>query len=348
MFNSQFRLIPNLSIITTLGLPLMLVVSAGAQSALPAKKVTTTEVSEGAEVIPATSYNGQPIYQFNVLGTPTKSSDRDSLTFKVPTDDKALADDRMANPVENQKNDAPFKTYIGYPKQRLTVGYAPVSYSGKFTYTGSGTGQGTDFSFTSSSVTGLNLGYQFLPTPTTYIEAESNYLSASTNDGSPNPFTVNKSTANVFNLFVRGNYCFVGDNFFSRLCPGAEIGMDSYPLLGFIDNSTMEMQQATELSYGVNLLFSGPLVKSVIGKTRIGYLMGSGVGQSGLTSKKNSAYYVAPQIEWPAMGGYINIGFNYLSRNSSVEGKKGVNTEKWDTTLSSFTMLAGFTLEFAN
>lgn len=286
--------------------------------------------------------NNQPTYKFNTLGIGSKTSDRDQIKFKIPTDEKSMADDRMANPMETQKFDTPFKAYIGYPKQHVNLNLSPTNYGGKFASTYG------EFNFSSQSPTALELNYKFLASPVIFFEGNLNYYTASTKAGNPGSLTVKSSTTSVYTLFAKANYCFIGEsNFFAKICPGAEIGMDKYPLLGFTDGTTLAMTTASNISYGLNLFAQYPLIGSSLLQARIGYIMGSGVGQSGeLTHKKDTSYYFNGQIEWSMMNGLMNTGFNYRARTSTVEGKIGANTDRWDNSIGMLAFNVGYTWLF--
>lgn len=313
-----------------------------APEAAPAQPAADTAVTE------TKSYNGQPVLQFNTLGSPGTTSGRDTLQFKVPTDDKAIADDKMANPVVNIKNDDAFKTYIGYPKHQFSVNYTPGSYGGKFSYTSTTSGQKTEFNFSSTSTIATELIYRFVSTPSVVFEGNFNYFTAGTKAGTPGAATtVLDSTTNAMSLFVRGNYCYIGTNFFARLCPGVEFGTEQYPLVGYKNGTQLEMQKASELSYGINVLAQYPIVKTTVIKARLGYLMGTGSGGSGeLTSKKNNALYLNTDIEWPMGSNYMNIGFYYLNRTSTVEGNVGNFKDKWDSNIGQLALRLGYTWDF--
>jgi hypothetical protein len=312
--------------------------------ALPKKVASAAEDSSSSSVTEAKAYNGQPMMQFNTLGNVSNSSDRDSIKFKVPGDGSP-SNDKMANPMESQTTETAFKTYVGYPKQQIDLSYAPVSYGGKFSYSG------YDFNFSSTDMLGLNLNYKMILTPAVFFEVDGTYFSAKSKSGRAAPYTFQETTTAVFNVMFRGNYCWIGDNFFSKLCPGIDLGMDSYPVLGFDGNSTVTLQKASELVYGVSLYAQRPLIYSTNISARLGYTMGSGSGQSGaLTSKKNNLVYLDSKIEWPvAMNRLINFGVYYSQRTASIEGKvSSTLSDKWDTNAAQLGVKVGYTWELVD
>jgi hypothetical protein len=305
--------------------------------------ITNDNSNMGTAVTEPRAFNGQPVLQFNTMGTPSNTSDRSTLQFKVPTDEKSLADDKMANPMESQKFETPFKAYVGYPKQQLNVNLSPTNYGGIFKNNTVG-----EFNFASQSPTALDLNYRFISTPILFFEGNLNYFTASTKAGNPGGYTVNASSQSVYTFFARANYCFIsGSNFFAKLCPGGELGMDKYPLLGFVNGTTLEMTTASNISYGLNLFAQYPIVGNTLLQARLGYVMGTGSGQSGeLTHKKDNSLYLNSNIEWPMMTGLMNVGFNYRTRTSTVEGKRGAFDDKWDTTTGLLAFNIGYTWQF--
>lgn len=284
----------------------------------------------------------QPVLQFNTLSTPASTSDRETFKFKTPGDGSPTSD-VMANPVENQKNEAVFKTYLGYPKHFVNLTYAPVSYGAKYSYSGA------EYNFSSTDVQGLEVSYSLQATPSVFFEVEGNTYTAKSKSGSASPYNVSESKATLFSIMFRGNYCWVGSNFYARICPGAELGTDTYPSLGFKAISTLEMQTASEMMYGANVYAQYPLIYSTNISARLGYVMGSGTGQSGsLTSKKNQLTYLDSKLEWPVGGAghLMNLGVYYGMRSATVEGKvSSTITDKWDTNSGLLIFKVGYSWE---
>lgn len=311
------------------------------------EKTSKTDVAPSASNNESSVYvqkasNGQPILQFNTSGESKSATDHEGIKFKIPGEGSA-SDDKMANPIENQKNDAVFKTYIGYPKHQLNLSYAPVSYGAKFSY------RGSDFNYSSMDLTGLGVTYTALVTPSVYFDVAASYFSVKSKSGLAGSYTVTDSTSSVLQFNLRGNYCWIGDNFYARLCPGLEIGQDAYPLLAFNSAGRIEMQTANEMTYGVNVFAQYPLLRSSNIGARLGYVMGSGSGQSGgLSSKKNSLIYLDSKVEWPVSpGSLMNVGLYYGLRSSTIEGKtSAVNTDKWDNEIGHLALKIGYTWEF--
>ena len=290
--------------------------------------------------------DGQPVMQFNTDrgASAAPESSQGAFKFKTPGDNSAVpTSDKTANPIDTANGGAAFKTYVGYPKQFLNLNYAPSSFGGKYSY------QGFDYNYSSTDVTGLNLNYKLITTPNFFFEVDASYITAKAKAGSAGN-SINDSSANTVPLMFRGNYCWIGDNFFSKFCPGLELGLDSYPVLGFTGNTTLELQKASEFVYGVNIYGQAPLIRSTTINGRLGYINGSGSGQSGnLTSKKNNLIYLDAKIEWPvAQKRYMNVGLLYSSRTATIGGKvSSALTDQWDTKATLLMLKLGYTWEFS-
>lgn len=286
---------------------------------------------------------GAPLLKFNTSGSPGRQTDK-PLIFKVPTTEAELADTSNVDPVSSTDNQQAFKTYVGYPKQQVQLSYQPVSYGGKFTY------NGTDFNYSNTSYTGVGLSYNFLMTPRFNLQAEMNTFEAATSSGRPGALTVGESKATVLTAFVRGNYCYIGSNFYAKLCPGFELGRDEYATLGFATATRIELKTASELAYGLNLQGSYPLVRDVVLQGTLGYVMGSGSGASGeLTPKTNTTTYLRSSVNYPLREGRaLNLGFEYRLKKVNTEGKVGNTTDKWNSDIGQFTLGAGYVWEFSS
>jgi hypothetical protein len=286
---------------------------------------------------------GAPLLQFNTSGSPGPQTNK-PLIFKVPTTEEELADRSNVDPVSSTDNQQAFKTYVGYPKQQLQLSYLPVSYGGKFSY------GGTDFNYSTLSYTGLGLSYNFLMTPRFNLQAEMNTFEAATSSGRPGLIVVNESKATVLTTFVRGNYCYIGSNFYARLCPGFELGRDEYSTLAFVSSSQLELKTASELAYGINLQGSYPLVRDVVLQGTLGYVLGSGSGASGeLTPKESTTTYLRSNINYPLREGRaLSLGFEYRMKKTVTEGKKGTTVDKWESDIGQISAGVGYVWEFSS
>lgn len=292
---------------------------------------------------PITSFandNNTTPLRFNTEGVPLKQGDN-NFTFKVPSESSSSTD-QTADPIENTPNDSVFKTYLDFPKHQLALRWNLSTFAGKFSY------QGTDFNFVSNSLAGAQLAYKFIVDPELFFDADYTFYSASTKSGTANSFNVKDSTKSVSQLSLRGNYCWIGKNAFSKTCPGFEIYSDQYPVLGFANNTTLEMQSASDLMLGLNVHAQVPLIRSLMLNGRLGYLAGTGSGQSGaLTSKKNTVIYLDSKLDWPlSPTRTLDFGLRYENRSSSIEGQVSPSIkDKWDTTAGNIQYRVGYIWE---
>ncbi len=338
---------------------LLFILSANVHAQMPVKtkeskqtnvqsNTTDTPVASPTTVVPQPSYGGQPVLQFNTLGKPASSDDRNALKFKTVTDEKAgttsPSTDAMANPVENIKNDAPYSIAVGYPRWEVAVALNPSSNGFKQDNNTLGT-----LNYTSTSPMGLDLSAKLIPNPEVYYQVSYNYQTVGVNDAVLAAlFTIKESKAVIDSFLVGGGYCFIFNNFYNKLCPGFELGIDSYPSLDFTDNTNIQIAKIRDMVAGINLNWQYPVIYNVKFQSKLGYLSGLKIGQSSnLGVTKNSKMTLDAGFEWPiGTNKHITAMVNYVSRDASVEGKSGANTDTWTTKASMLAGKIGFAWEF--
>ncbi|MBX9767326.1 MAG: outer membrane beta-barrel protein [Bdellovibrionales bacterium] len=297
------------------------------------KRKAPTEAPMPAEPLPQTKSvtaedSGAPAqYQFKVE-VPLKESDsRPQFQFNDGILDKA-----QIAPPKYKQDELPdsevFALYPGYPKNQISVGIRPYSVSSKWNY------QGQDFSFPTTSV-GYGIGYRFLPNPNVLVEAEYAAYGIETTSATVDPFLIQSSSITMDSLFLKGAYCFFGSSsFFRQLCPGIDVGYDTYPVLDFASSSTLKLSQVRDIIFGLNLAYQIPLTDQTRLRLKVGYNKGTGAGNSGtLTSKENTSYYLLGELNWSFNDHHsMVVGGEYRARDANLSGKRGVNTDTWKTT----------------
>jgi hypothetical protein len=266
------------------------------------------------------------------------------LKFKLNSDNDVIEEKspELPKPFQPDFSENEFKMYPGYPKHIVSLNYAPALVGAKFTYAG------LPFTYSSTSLAGVAVLYRFFPTPNVFVDADFSNYSMSTVRGVTENITITEGTVGVENLNIRGGYCFTGANFFRKFCPGLDLGYDTFAVLGFKDNSSLELKKVSGIVYGPSFFLQTPLISSVLFEGRVGYLIGSGSGGSAeLAAKKNTLLYmqgafVIPHSEKRSW----QLGALYTSRTSTLEGTKGSNKDTWENLAESLYFRFGYNIEF--
>jgi hypothetical protein len=277
--------------------------------------------------------------KFNTNSESTNTDVRAPMKFKVP------GAEMNGKPTSEETNtvaeDAPFKTYLGYPKHDLSAFVGFANLSAKWTL------GNVAFNFTDSPIEyGVSYKFHLSPLLSLHLDWLTYSDSIATSSVIANTYDLNSSSETYNSVFVGGNYCFVSDsNFLRQLCPGIDIGRDDYPILGFTSGSALDLDKVTDITVGVNLAWQIPFADRYLFKLVGGYNMGTGLGNSGdLTSKTNSSYYGKMLFDWNVHGNHtINFQADYLGRTAKLSGNTGGSTQSWETDASMFGGRIGYT-----
>lgn len=280
----------------------------------------------------------------------------DSLKFVVPDDFKASPKDQTiqfkygdSNIVDSSTSDdveaegSSFKAYPGYPKHRVGFDFLPKQVSSKWSY------GGQDYNFKSNSNTAFGVHYKFQMTPMTNFGFEYSRYDVSVQGQDVTPYTIVDSKVAVDNYAVKSEFCSIFQtNFFQQWCFGADLGVESYPLLDFTGSTDLELSKVDDVILGVNVGYNHPLFTGAILRLKLGYNMGTGAGSSGeLTSKSNSSLLFRGDVEWMWKEKHgFGIGAEYVSRNAKVEGLRGNNTDEWESAITTMAFRGSYFFEF--
>ncbi|MCE3010095.1 MAG: hypothetical protein LW875_05740 [Proteobacteria bacterium] len=321
-----------------------------AQTQLPRKKVTSAMPAASAEITSTTvpsdsgvTAEGAPILNFNTEGVPSNTDKENrGFIFKVPTTEAEKKDTRTARPIESIPDTA-FKVNPGYPKQELEATYRPGSVGFKTTY------QSTDLNVSNNITSSAGALYRLRSTPELYFEAEYNMYSTSVNaKNGIGLFNIKKSTAMIDSLMARGNYCFLYENFYRRLCPGVEVGYDSSPAFEFQNGTDLKLAQVKDMVVGANVVYQTPVAPSWILDTKLAYYMGLANGQnSRQTVKSNSRLLANLGINYQRKENQAVVaGVSFENREAKTKGKAGVITDEFTTKSTAIFFRAGYRWEF--
>lgn len=262
----------------------------------------------------------------------------DQILFKYDDDSKAqTSDDVIADKTS-------FNAYPGYPKHRVLASYLPTQVRSTWSYSGQ------EYNFNNNSSSSFGLGYEYLSNPTTRFGFEYSRYSLAVKAAAVTPYTITASDVTIDQYTFKSQFCQVlQSSFFQQFCYGANIGVESYPLLDFISSSALSLSKVQDMILGLHIAYHHPLYESVLLKSMLGYNYGTGgAGSTGeLTSQSNNALYVKVELEkmLNEHNGFL-IGLQYNQRHATVKGKRGSNDDEWKSTVTTVAGNATYIYEF--
>lgn len=270
-----------------------------------------------------------PSMNFNTDSNPKSTDHRPALKFKDDTTQPVKKEEDYSNGV---KEEEPYRAYVGYPKNQVGVHVEPTSLAFDWKF------NGQSFNYRSNTLK-YGVDYNFVVTPQFTVGVSYTHYGVSVSSATADPFVINNSSDTFDDYYLKGRYCFISDsNFNRRLCPGIDIGNDSYPVLQFVNDGVhLEMGNVQDLVVGVNLTGQIPFTDKFVFKGIVGYNIGTGIGNSGpLTSKSNDSYYLNVSTDWTvsstehhAHDAIFGVGFKH--RDASLTGQVGANSDTWQT-----------------
>lgn len=330
-------------------LVISLVWSSGALAqGAPTPKKTGATGQQGDYMLsdPSTDAPADAPLKFNT-DSPAKNTDhRAPLKFKDAPEAQSVKDDGKIP--EGLPEEAPFQTYIGYPKHALGAQLGYVNVAADWTY------NGQEFNFRSNSPEYL-INYIFTPTPQMSVELDYTHYTLSVDSAvvgtGAGTRAIVSSSQGFDEYYAKFRYCFISSSSFARrLCPGVDIGNDAYPVLGFQDSTHLAMSKVQDYTVGVNITYQMPFTDIFLIKGIAGYNMGLGIGNSGvMKSTSNSSYYVTVQTDWlfGAMRNHdVIFGFDFKARKASINGLVGASNDTWDTDATTFAGRVGYAYTF--
>lgn len=300
---------------------------AEAQAAEEAPKIVVDEQPDTTPAEPAPAKD-QMLKFSTETGTDLKEI-REPMKFKAPGVDTGQTLAGPSAPKMEIAEDAPFKAYLGYPKQNATVLVDFANFAAKWS-------NGTqDINFTSPTL-GYGVQYKFQANPMFSMDITWVHYSVTaqaTTIGSS--YIVYESTKSFDPILVSTEYCLISAlTFYQQFCPGLVIGKDAYPILEYSgDTSHLAMSKVEDVVVGPRIGYQTPIRESMLFRMNLGYNFGTGVGNSGaLTSKSNSTLYLDAGANWAFMQNQsLALGFDYRIRTANLAGRVGSNDFTWTT-----------------
>lgn len=284
----------------------------------------------------------------NAMAPDDSSSGTHPMKFKIPDEDdtKKKQAKKTDSSDQDASSDEGFKTYVGYPKHQLGLHLVPEKIAAAWTY------QGATYNFVSNSLA-YGLNYNLIITPSFTIGLEYTHFAVTMPAATANGNTFLNSSQNFDNYFAKFRYCFISDmNFERRFCPGIDIGNDSYPVLQFLDQTTLTLANVSDIIVGVNATGTMPVKSLFVLKGTVGYNMGTGMGNSGvMTSKTNSSYYADVITDWK-IGHNVNYqhavqaGVAIKERDASISGTVSNQPTTWNSKVLEEGLYLGYNFTF--
>lgn len=299
------------------------------------------QTQEGAKQ-PGSS--GSESLKFKTDGDLGTKEVRDPIQFKLDEKKKATQSSEELTPDEKV-----FVAYPGYPKHRLLVALMPTQVNSQWKYSG------LDFNFKNNATAAMGFSYQYFSTPMTQFSFDySRYTVESSADRvTPQapalPIDILKSDVTVDNFGVKSQFCKILDgSFFQRFCWGLDLGVESYPLLDFTGNTTLELTKVQDVVFGINIGYNLPLFSGILLRTKAGYNMGTGSGSSGsLSIKSNNVIYGMADLEWMFKEKHgLTAGVDFRQRRATVSGQRGSTNDKWDSVITTTALRGGYIYNF--
>ncbi len=320
----------------------MVSVTAQTTSSAPAKKLPAKKASKKKAQKPQqdslskqsamdtmSSGSTGDAMRFNTDSAPASTDPRPPMMFKDPG---AAALGTPPATFNSIPEDEPFRAYIGYPKHQVGLYVMPISMSSTWT---SGT---NSYSFKDSPL-GYGIMYRLVVSPLWQMELDYNRYTSKMTEATVASLRFLDSKVDLDNYFYRINACVIGNRgFFHQLCPGLEIGNDSYPVLKYVTSSRLSLTKFQDIMIGVNLKYTVPFGSDFLFKTALGYDYGTGLGNAGVfTSKGNSSYFAKAGLEYGFNKHHsLNAGLEFKARVAKVKGTIGSATDTWETKSAAF------------
>ncbi|MBX3022262.1 MAG: hypothetical protein KF799_11370 [Bdellovibrionales bacterium] len=295
-----------------------------------ATKPATTETAPsaaagaGSKVAPGEVLN----FRIDEASMKEKASSVPMIQFKE--EGESLTPTAAETYNDSVSDDAPFRTYVGYPKHRLSALVVPKSVAATWSQ------GGQDFNFRSNSL-GYGVAYDLVSTPRfavgfEYTHAELKMDEAKTGSGvGGRQFQESKAGYDIY--YAKMRYCFFGSSsFFQQICPGFDIGNDAYPVLSWVSGTKLKLDRLQDIVAGLNLTYQSPITDRLLFRSTAGYNHGLGIGSSGsVTSKSNSSYYLKIGTGFdfnPRHGMGLDVFWN--NRTTKLKDKTDTVDETWD------------------
>lgn len=227
---------------------------------------------------------------------------------------------------QQTRADGRFVSDMNRARHHVSLAYEDVNFQGTFV-------QSSQMHYSSVDNMAAVLMYR-LALKTWIFETEGSTFTASSNYNKGSSGGINyagtDSQRTVYVAALRANKCYlVGAKF--QVCPGAELIYDQFPVMSFktlnlagsvpLATSVMEMQSATDLTVGANIVLDSPLYNEFTLTSKLSALYGTGIlGGSTNKVRSNSGFLVATTANYAVSQSLlINFGIEYLSRTAQFD-----------------------------
>ncbi len=271
----------------------------------------------------------------------TNPENEPPIKFKVRDPHEAP---ELADPVNNEPNDTPYITYLGYPKYRLEAVYMPLSTAYKQTY------KSLPLNYSSDSYDTAAVSARATINPHVFLEAEYETSDATVASKNLKIYKITGSTATLQNWNLRGGYCWLGNTAFHQLCGAIDFGMDNYPTLNFKNSTDIKIETIQDTTAGLTVDYQYPALPKFYWINRLSYAYGLQIGQnSTLRVNNNSKIVFKTGAEWLMSPASSVVGnFVYEDRTADVKGPDGISTADWTTEATGLGFNIGYRYTFGS
>ena len=119
-----------------------------------------------------------------------------------------------------------------------------------------------------------------------YLTLHTDYFVLKSDDVDLGVFNLASSDSKLFSSELKATYCILFQGSDAKLCPGLSVGVASFPVLVFKDNTTLKFSSLNDMLVGLHLEYLKPISAKVMGNVGLYYRSGLAQGQSGSNQLK--------------------------------------------------------------
>jgi hypothetical protein len=206
------------------------------------------------------------------------------------------------------------KVYLGYPKGDYGISLNPGLYSFSQTLVNTG----SKFNFSNFSASDFSLSFRARTSPSVLLGLDFNYHSVSTAAADLQQFQIASSSVSVISTVIYGAYCYSLGDAAHKICPGIDLGVDTYPILEFESNTSLTLKKLNDVSVGPSLTYLSPLGGKMSMRMEASYRVGLKQGQAaGYTMNSDHVFALGAEGLAP-VGKTARISFGAGVRSQSA------------------------------
>jgi hypothetical protein len=131
-------------------------------------------------------------------------------------------------------------------------------------------------------------------------------------------FQIASSSVSVISTVLYGAYCYSLGDAAHKICPGIDLGVDTYPILEFESNTSLTLKKLRDVSVGPSLTYLSPLGGKMSMRLEASYRIGLKQGQAaGYTMNSDHVFALGAEGLAP-VGKSARISFGAGVRSESA------------------------------